>query len=104
MKIKIGPITYKVNFYNNLMSSETGRMLHGEARHVQPEIALNKGNESDIQHLTLWHEVLHCFEAVYGDLEMTEDSVNRLSAYIVMALKENPVLRGENVDLNKPNT
>jgi len=93
MKMKIGPVTYPVKLEENLMSGENGRMLHGEARHVKPEIALNKGNTPEIAQLTLWHEVLHCFEAVYGDLELTEASVNRLSAYIVMALKDNPELR-----------
>lgn len=94
MQIRVGPVIYPVIVENNLMGSD-GRMLHGEARHIRPEIALNAGNTPDVQQLTLWHEVLHCFEAVYGEIGFDEVTVNRLSAYIVMALRDNPTLRGE---------
>ena len=93
MQVKIGPVFYDVRVVNDLKNSK-GHDLYGQADHEYNSINLNPRYGTDQRFLTLWHEVLHCFEPVFG-VSMSEKQVTRLSALIALAIKDNPILRGE---------
>jgi hypothetical protein len=93
MKIKVGPVLYEVLFVEKLRNDE-GQELFGQADHGPSLIRLNTTNTDSQNFLTLWHEVVHCIENVYG-VQLSEEGTIQLSTGIALALLDNPVLRGD---------
>lgn len=92
-EIKVGPVRYPVVKVDDLKDDE-GTPLHGQASDADCEIRLSNRSSFDQLRVTMWHEVLHCFEGVYG-LKLSEKQIELLAPLIVQCLDDNPTLRGE---------
>lgn len=89
-RIKIGPLTIPVEFHECLMDGET--QLHGQMDWLEYKIKLSNHNPDIYQFVTLWHEVLHALENVYG-IRLSERQVEALATLIVQVLQDNEQLR-----------
>ena len=92
-RITIGPLVYQVVAVKELASS-SGE-LHGDINTRKCRIRIDANDDPQIQHLTVWHEVLHgiLMGAAYPD-EHDEQVIDALAHGIVQVLRDNPILRG----------
>jgi hypothetical protein len=93
VKIKVGPLLYDVVWVEGLKNDD-GESLWGQAHHENGQINLSTGKSDSQTFVTLWHEVLHCFENAYG-ITLDEEMVMQLCGPIALAIMDNPALRGQ---------
>lgn len=87
-KIKIGPIYYTVKIVDGLRSLD-GTWLHGEISHHDFEIRVAQDHTNESHFVTMWHEVIHGIETLFG-FELEEGQVTALASAITQVLQENP--------------
>jgi len=83
MKVKIGPIVYKIKKVKNLRNEVNTRM-DGYIDYNNTRISLEKENNHQTVELTLWHEIVHGM-ATQSSIELEEREVELL-AYSLMSL------------------
>lgn len=89
--IQIGPIEFKVVRVKDL-TNEEGEPLYGQVDHAGFKIEIDERLRGNPLLVTLWHEVLHTFEGIYG-LELNEQMITTLAPLIVSAMQDNEALR-----------
>lgn len=100
MQIQIGPIHYDVVLVPELANGEA--TLHGDINHARCRIRICADDSPQLQHVTLWHEVLHGILHLAALDDHSEQLIIALAYGIVQALRDNPVLHG-GLDLSKVN-
>lgn len=90
-QVKVGPVVYQVKTIKNLKDRRDGVTLWGQANHEAFEIRLSTRHTLESRFVTTWHEVIHCFEPVYG-IDLGEEYVNLLATAISQILQDNPYL------------
>lgn len=92
-KVRVGQMTYSVEFVDDLTQVEDGRRLSGCLLHEEQRIFVKTGDGPDWTRDTLLHEVLHAafFAAgvAGGDNEL---AVSRLTPVLLGFLRDNPKL------------
>lgn len=91
-KLKIGPITYKIRYIDDL--DEDGQ-VNGSIRYNNASIAINKSMDEQIMRQTIWHEAIHGL-LTHSHVEHDESLVDILAYGIMQLLQDNPQLRSEN--------
>lgn len=89
-QIKVGPICYKVQIVADLKGDE-GEALHGQINDETKTIYLSQSHTEESRFVTMWHEIFHSFESLYG-LALTEKEVTILGTVTAQILQDNPTL------------
>lgn len=88
--IKIGTIDFAVKAVDGLRAAD-GTWLHGEINWHTFEIRTAGGHTHESRFVTLWHEVIHGLEELYG-FRLKEREVIALGNGIAQILRDNPVM------------
>lgn len=89
-EIVIGPNRYAVEFVERL-ESDDHRRLTGQIDYSALKIRIDPAPELNRQVITLFHEIVHGIDEVYG-LDLAEEDVDRMANGIVDVLQRNPGL------------
>lgn len=87
-KVKIGIIDFEVKTVDGLRAAD-GTWLHGEINWHDFEIRLAGDHTPESRFVTLWHEVIHGLEELYG-FRLKEREVIALGNGIAQVLRDNP--------------
>lgn len=93
MKIKVGPLKYKVVYVKNLRSGNDAE-LFGKVRHGPCEICVKSGHASQQQRQTIWHEIMHIVFEQTGHCEESGDEsfITSVAHALMQVVQDNPWL------------
>lgn len=91
MKIRVGPMTYRVKIVDHLIDDSGSTRLEGRVRHGKSEIALDAELDDQQRLETEWHEVLHIILVQAGKIEESRDEslVEVLAHGVLGVLRDN---------------
>lgn len=89
--VKVGPVRYKVAAAQGL--THDGVEVQGLCQITEATILINTDHPVDHQRSTLFHEVLHAVDQVYG-IGLSEHQVRLLEVGVLSALDDNPRILG----------
>jgi hypothetical protein len=93
-QIRIGPLVYTVKLVNRL-EDEDRTPLNGRIQHDKCEILIDSDVSDQVQHVILWHEVLHGIIDGQGGHGHDEGFIEALAHEIVRVIQDNPILGPE---------
>jgi hypothetical protein len=88
MQVLIGSIIYDVLYLPDLYGSEGP--LCGDINTSRARIRINADDDSQVQVVTLWHEVIHGMLYTAGIREHDEVLVDALAHGLVQVMRDNP--------------
>ena len=88
MQIKIGPILYDVLEVHELCG-EAGSLC-GDLNTSRTRIRINADDDSQVQVVTLWHEILHGILYTAGIRDHDERLIDALAHGLVQVISDNP--------------
>ena len=88
-QLKIGALTYQVEYQKNPLSKDKNNLIYGEILHEKLLIRVYKKVEADHLIVTLFHEALH---SMMWQLDLPDDehTITALAFALVAFLKDNP--------------
>lgn len=91
-KVRVGAFEFDVKSEADLRGDD-GEKLDGQFVPSRALIKLNSGLCNQLQHQTLWHEIVHSL-AYQSHLKLGESTVDILANGIVQVLRDNDWIRG----------
>ena len=84
MKIKVGPIEYKVVMTPDLRNDHDVK-LHGQIDYISCEIRIKPGQDAQQQRVTEWHETVHIMLEQMGcNSDINNEAFTTALAYVLM--------------------
>jgi hypothetical protein len=90
--IKIGPILYRIEEFDEVPGGINGNMPMGRQVEAHGKILLMRQMPDDVKRVTTWHEILHALGDQNGQ-ELNEGLINAFANGIVQVLADNLWLR-----------